>query len=163
MNQPTASPLFSAILQTVLFAAVVFGVAAPGVAFAEDDRQGGESAAEMKEQFQREYRNLLRNAARLERNAATARDNYMEAQRRRYPRGAAREQLLVEADEAEKELAQLEVEIDRLRTEGRRDGALPGWFYEVESESFGEPKPASPSETDAEDREGRNPIHFDDE
>ena len=120
----------------------------------------------MKDEWQHDYRQLLQDAARLRRNSLNARENYARAQRRNYPRGGARQAMLVEAEEAERGLAEVDAQIEQLRLDGRRAGALPGWFYEVDEETQEPAQPAFPAEaTEAspEDREGRNPLYLDSE
>ncbi len=153
----------------VLALSLGFAVATPALASDETAAtplSGEETLAEQKEHWQARYRRLLRDKARLERNIASAKNNYTLAQRRNYPRGGARERYRLDAERGEQELSRVEDDIDRLLAEGRRDGALPGWFAEVEDESFDVPEPvapAAPSARDRRDREGRNPIWFEDE
>ncbi|MEE8163955.1 MAG: hypothetical protein V3T64_00150 [Myxococcota bacterium] len=118
----------------------------------------------MKDKWQADYRRLLQDADRLRRNARNARENYVHAQRRNYPRGGARQQMLIEAEEAERGLVEVEARIEQLRLDARRAGALPGWFYEVDDEPRGMAQPASPAETTGpspDDRAGRNPLYLD--
>jgi len=106
---------------------------------------------------------LLRNAALLERNARRSREYYAQAQRRNYPRGGARQRLLAQAAEAEAELRTVREEIEALRVEARREGALPGWLYEVEDEEIVVPEPAAPDGSDSSSDErdaGRNPLYL---
>jgi len=133
--------------------------------FAGNDDEAGEEAAqaETKSQFQAEYRRLLHNAELLRQNAANARENYSKSRARRYPRGAASRQFLIDAEEAERELVEVEAEIERFKTNGQREGALPRWFYEVEDEPLGVARPAAPADRDPADLEGRNPLYLDDE
>jgi hypothetical protein len=126
---------------------------------------------EQKAEWQKRYRSLLQNEARLHHNAQMARENYARAQRRNYPRGGARQQFLVDADDAEKELVTVKEEIAQLRVEARHDSIPKNWLYEVEEEpvTFGAPASASTSQNadgndvDEEDREGRNPLYFKDQ
>jgi hypothetical protein len=116
-----------------------------------------------KESWQADYRRLLSDAALLKRNATAARENYAQARRRNYPRGAAREQFMIDEDNAKKELVEVEAELDKFRRDARHRGVLPGWFYEVEDDPIEAPQPAAPSAEDVQDREGRNPLYLDDE
>ncbi|HKK50241.1 MAG TPA: hypothetical protein VKA74_01575 [Myxococcota bacterium] len=119
-----------------------------------------------KQYWQERYRMLLRNAALLERNARRSREDYAQAQRRNYPRGGARQRLLAQAAEAEAELRTVREEIEALRVEARREGALPGWLYEVEDEEIVVPEPAAPDGSDSSSDErdaGRNPLYLDDD
>lgn len=159
------------LLETRLLAGLLIGLCgalvAPTVlvasdAFGEDEY---DAELELKEEIQRQYRDLLRNKAIFQRNAVTAREEYAEANRRNYPRGEARKQYLINEKEALDALAEVEVAIEKLHEQGRRDGALPGWFAEVEDEPLSLTQPAAPAEDDdrVRDREGRNPLYFDDE
>ena len=124
---------------------------------------------EQKTDWQGRYRSLLQNEARLHHNAQMARENYARAQRRNYPRGGAREQFLVDADDAEKELVTVKEELAQLRTAARHDAIPKNWLYEVEEEPITTGPPASASQNaagdgnDRDDREGRNPLYFDDD
>ena len=118
----------------------------------------------MKVKWQTDYRRLLQDTDRLRRNARNARENYARAQRRNYPRGGARQEMLLEAEKAERTLIGVEAQIEQLRLDGRRAGALPSWFYEVEDEPLGGAQPASRAQTTEpvpEDQEGRNPLYLD--
>jgi hypothetical protein len=135
----------------------------PAVAADSADEQVDEFE-ELKQEWQGRYRQQLQEAARLRRNAAQARENYSQAQRRNYPRGGARQQFLLDADEAERDLEKVEAGLEQTISEGRLAGALPGWFDEVDEEPIMVSEPAAPSDgMDArpEDREGRNPLYFD--
>jgi hypothetical protein len=125
--------------------------------------EGYQLDASMKEEWQSEYRRLLQDSERLKRNAEAARRNYSQAQQRNYPRGSVRQQYLIDEEEAKKELAEVDAALEQFKADGRRDGALPGWFYEVEEESLASPEPAAIGEDDAEDMEGRNPLYLDSE
>ena len=72
--------------------------------------------------------------------------------------------MLLEAEKAERTLIGVEAQIEQLRLDGRRAGALPSWFYEVEDEPLGGAQPASRAQTTGpapEDQEGRNPLYLD--
>jgi hypothetical protein len=145
-------------------ATLAFAVGLPSALPVPAEAEPVDALEAMKDEWQDEYRRLLQDADRLRRNASNARENYARAQRRNYPRGGARAEMLVEADQAERDLVEVEAQIEQLRLDGRRAGALPGWFYEVEDEPRGNPQPASPGETteaSPEDREGRNPLYLD--
>jgi len=125
------------------------------------------SLQDQKAEFQSRYRRLLRNEVVLQNNIAKTREDYAKAQRRNYPRGGARQQLLLQADQMEAELATVRQEIETLKLDARRQGVPPGWLYEVEDE---EVVPAAPSDSgsdaasdDEADRAGRNPLYLDDE
>jgi hypothetical protein len=126
------------------------------------------TAEEQKKEWQDRYRDLLQNAARLERNALASRENYARAQRRNYPRGGAREQFIVDAELAEKQLVTVKTEIEGILDEARHAAIPPNWINEVDEENFSYAPPASTTEAgdevaDEDDREGRNPLYFKDE
>lgn len=145
--------------------ACVAGLSVPGA------RAQIASEAELqaqKDHWQERYRVLLREEARLELNARLSRDDYAQAQRRNYPRGGARQQLLAQAAAAEAELEKVRQEINAFRLEARRENVLPGWLFEVEDENIVIPRPAArdasgPVESQDQDRGGRNPLYLDDE
>jgi hypothetical protein len=120
-----------------------------------------QSLAERKAEWQERYRRLLLDASRLEQNAAGARENYARAQRRNYPRGGAREQFLIDAATAEKELEKVKQKIEAIFVEARREAIPPNWLYEVEDEGVTWTSPASQSSADVDD--GRNPLYADDD
>jgi hypothetical protein len=124
---------------------------------------------EQKAEWQDRYRSLLQNQARLHHNAQMARENYARAQRRNYPRGGARQQFLIDAEDAEKELVTVKEEIAQISLDARHASIPQNWFYAVEEEplTFGPPAASATnngSNADAEeDRAGRNPLYFEDE
>jgi hypothetical protein len=125
--------------------------------------QTEEEIQELRETWQNRYRALLSDRARLTRNIAAAKENYARAQRRNYPRGGARQQFLIDADSAEKELAATEQEIAGIFTEARHENVPSGWLYQVEDEPIETSRPAALDESDEQDRAGRNPIYFKDD
>ena len=143
---------------------LAFAVSLPAALPVPAEAEPVDALAAMKDEWQDEYRQLLGEVDRLRRNARNARENYSRAQRRNYPRGGAREQMLAEAEEAEGDLIKVEAQIEQLQLDGRRAGALPGWFYEVETEPRERLQPSFPAEAAGpapEDREGRNPLYLD--
>jgi hypothetical protein len=143
--------------------ALSLALAMPGIVAASSGADEDASIEDTKDDWQSEYRGLLINKARVQRNLEAARTSYSKSRRRNYPRGAAREQFLIDAATAEKELVELDREIDQFKTKSRRQGILPGWFFEVEEGPLDAPQPAAPAEEDPEDREGRNPLYLDSE
>ena len=129
------------------------------VALAQDESE----LAQQKTEWQDRYRTLLRNQALLRSNIAISQENYARAQRRNYPRGGARQQFLIDADNAEKELVVVKEEIAQISVDARHAGIPPNWLYEVEDEPLTAAPPASVSDekNDEEDRAGRNPLYFD--
>ena len=114
--------------------------------------------------WQDRYRTLLQNRVILKDNIAKLRNDYAQAQRRNYPRGGARDAFLQKAEEQEDKLAEVERELDSIQRDARAAGVPPGWLAEVEDESFEIPQPAAPSnDGDEVDREGRNPIYFEED
>jgi len=155
--------LFTAGLQLVAFSVLALALTSPGSVAASAGADDDASIGETKAEWQGEYRRLLSDKALLQRNLEAARASYSKSRRRNYPRGAAREQFLIEADTAEKELVKVEAEIKKLKSDARREGILPGWLYEVEQGPLDAPRPAAPTEEDPQDRDGRNPLYLDSE
>lgn len=117
-----------------------------------------------RDQWQERYRNLLQDRLRFTDNIAKSEKNYAQAQRRNYPRGGARDQFRIDADEARKGLAQTEESIQSLFVEARRADVPPGWLFEVDDEEITYEQPAAlDSSEDDDDRAGRNPLYFDDD
>lgn len=146
-------------LASILVSALAFGTIAVASAAAQ-----GDSLEQQKDAWQNEYRSKLRKAAHLEYTIEVSRENYARAQRRNYPRGGARQQFLIEADKAEKELADLRDEIDGFLTDARRNAIPPHWRFAVEDENVTFSPAATASEDDAgDDREGRNPLYLKDD
>ena len=115
-------------------------------------------------QWQERYRVYLTNREIIKDNIAKLRHNHQQAQRRNYPRGAARQRFLIEADEQEIQLQETEQEITAFRAEARAAGIPPGWLAEVEDEAIALPaQPAAAADEGGDDREGRNPLYFDDD
>ena len=80
---------------------------------------GEQSLAEQKAEWQGRYRGLLQNAARLRSNAQLSRENYARAQRRNYPRGGARQQFILDAEKAERELVEVKAQIEQIAIDAR--------------------------------------------
>lgn len=161
----TTSRTLSTFSRIACLLALALCVSMPGLASASDGDEGMDDsfALSEKEQWQSDYRRLLQEQARLERNAQDARENYSQARLRSYPRGAARAQFLVDEAEALKQLDVVRAEIEKFKLDSRRDGVLPGWVYEVEEEPLAAPQPAAKADEEPEDREGRNPLYLDSE
>lgn len=147
--------------------AVAFVLSALGLSpLASDTATAGtqQDPADQKEEWQGRYRGLLQNAARFEMNANALRESYEHAVRRNYPRGAARTQFLIDAEKAEKELVQIKAELDSLRLQAHRDAIPPAWLYQVDDEPLpSTPAAAAAKDSDAEEREGRNPLYLKDD
>ncbi len=149
-------------------AALACFVAALGVSLSlaatSASAQTAEEIQAQRDRWQGQYRDLLRDRLRLTANIAKSRKNYSQAQRRNYPRGGARQQFLVDVENAEKALAATEEAILEIFVAARGEGVPPGWLYEVEDETIEWVQPAAPGSDsdDEEDRAGRNPIYFDD-
>ena len=162
--------LVSTLGLAVLVSLIGFPILTPSSAEAQAGAQP--TLEEQKAEWQDRYRSLLQNQARLHHNAQMARENYARAQRRNYPRGGARQQFLIDADDAEKELVTVKEEIAQLHTSARHDSIPQNWFYEVEEEpiGYGSDSPAASSSgnsddnTDDEDDDGgRNPLYLKDQ
>lgn len=146
---------------------VLVALSAAAVFFAGSDAQAQFASEEetqaKRDEWQQRYRWLLRDQARLQQNVANLERDYIMSQRRNYPRGANRERLVVEADAQRKELVGVEKEIAGIYAEARAAGIPPGWLSEVEDEDLTVPAAKAEEDEPEVDREGRNPIYFDDE
>jgi hypothetical protein len=121
----------------------------------------GNSVHSQKSTWQRHYRMLLHDQARLRDNAAKSRENYARARRRNYPRGGARQQFIVDAEEAERDLIKVEEETLKFLEQARRNALPRNWIFEVEDENIQAPAATAASERD-DSRDGRNPLYHDD-
>jgi len=155
----------------------------PSDAHAESDQE----LSDRKTAWQDNYRLLLHEAAMVEQDGKTARENYARARRRNYPRGGARQQYIINAEAAEQKLVTVKLEIEQLADNARRDAIPPHWLYQVEDEPISLSPPASVSSEEADsddddyddddwddedfddeaeardredDRAGRNPLYF---
>lgn len=119
--------------------------------------QDATERAASKDFWQDRYRTLLERADTLRETIATETELYADANRRNYRRGKKRHVHRLAAEEARADLAEVERDLSTIKDEGRRAGALPGWFYEIEMERAAIARnPALAPEPD--DREaGRNP------
>ena len=139
-------------LRWAAFAGLVLLLFAPGVS-AESDAE----LASEKDFWQTRYRTLFDRADTLRETIAIETELYADANRRNYRRGTKRHIHRVAAEEARAELAEVERELSTLPDEARRQGALPGWFYEVEEDRSAIVRnPALAPEPDDRD-EARNP------
>ena len=107
--------------------------------------------------WQNRYRTLISKAARLRAEISQERERYADANRRNYRRGKKRHVHRVAVEKATRTLATVEAELATIQDEGRRAGALPGWFYEVEIEM--EESAQRPSVTSGPADDGRNPLY----
>ena len=110
-----------------------------------------------KDYWQTRYRTLLERADSLRETIEVETELYADANRRNYRRGKKRHVHRVAAEEARAELAEVQLELSTIQEEGRRAGALPGWFYEVEQDRADVARnPALVPDPEDPD-EGRNP------
>ncbi|MBB83892.1 MAG: hypothetical protein CL931_08805 [Deltaproteobacteria bacterium] len=139
-----------------VFATLVLLVFAASVAPTASAQSDGERGA-TKAYWQTRYTTLLDRAEHLRATVAEQTELYADANRRNYRRGQKRHIHRVAAEEARDELAEVERELSTLPDEARRQGALPGWFYEVEEDRSAIVRnPALAPEPDDRD-EARNP------
>jgi len=160
-RRPVGAFAITTSLAIFLGATAVLLLSVPETASAQTQTE--EEIQELRETWQNRYRTLLSDRARLTRNIAAAKENYARAHRRNYPRGGARQQFLIDADSAERELAATEREIAGIFTEARHENVPPGWLYQVEDEQIETSQPAALDESEEQDRAGRNPIYFKDD
>ena len=114
--------------------------------------------SDSKAYWQERYRGLLTEAAELRVTIERETELYADANRRNYRRGKKRHVHRVAAEEAKAELARIEAELATIEDEGRRAGALPGWFYEVELEL--EEGVRRPPVAEGPGDDGRNPLYL---
>lgn len=130
---------------------LLLGLMAPLATTASDGHRG-------KDYWQERYAGLLKEADRLRATIERETELYADANRRNYRRGKKRHVHRVAAAEAREELARVEALLDQLPEDARRQGALPGWLYEVEErhaerrQAGDAPAAQDPAET------GRNPL-----
>jgi hypothetical protein len=146
---------FTARGSIALLAFILALIAAP--AMSGDKATDAAEVQASKTFWQDRYRNLIRDAERLRKDVARERELYAAANRRNYRRGSNRHVHRAALEEASKELASVEAELATIDDEGRRAGALPGWFYQVENEI--EESAKVPSVASEPPDAGRNPIH----
>lgn len=141
-------------MAATVFVSLLLGL--PANADGSSSRFGNENNGP-KNYWQDRYRTLLASADRLKATIEVQRELYADANRRNYRRGDKRHRHHLKMVEAEEELAIVLEELSTIKDEGRRAGALPGWFYEVEDERS---SPASRADAEREsDDSGRNPLY----
>jgi len=111
-----------------------------------------------KTKWQNKYRGLIVQAAELRGTIDSERELYADANRRNYRRGPKRHVHHKAMKEAVTELAKVEAELATIQDDGRRAGALPGWFYEVDMEF--EDAERRPAIAAGPGDEGRNPLYL---
>lgn len=127
--------------------------AVPTAAVADDLAELGSE----KTYWQNRYRNLLAEASELRATIEVERELYADANRRNYRRGRKRSRHLEKVQKATAELITVETALATIEDDGRRAGALPGWFYEVEIEI--ESAKRRPAVSIGPGEEGRNPLY----
>lgn len=160
----TRGIVHAAVVLGLAFAlvSISFGVVLGSASVAHAGTEDAQDAE--KARWQGRYRQLLSLQIQLRDNAVRSRAYYAQAQRRNYPRGGARQQFIVDAEDAEKQLLEVKAETEALRDEARRAAIPQIWFYQVDDEPT-QSAPAATATDDAdanEDREGRNPLYFKD-
>lgn len=119
--------------------------------------------------WQSDYRELLLERKRYEYEIAQAQKDYVLAQRRNYPRGGARQAILLREQDAKAALAETEEKIQQIFVDARAAMIPPGWLLMVEDENLEyAPAAADPAgdpdldddDDDGVDTNGRNPIYF---
>lgn len=151
------------VVAVIGLSAALDGIGLSGASlFAADVAMAGneDPALSHKDAWQSRYRRLLENQARLRDNAEKSRENYSRARRRNYPRGGARQQFIIDAEEAERDLAKVEEETMELLEQARRDALPRNWIFEVEDEDIQAPAATGQTERDDSDDGGRNPLYL---
>ena len=110
--------------------------------------------------WQELYRGLLTRADALRAKVEVERELYADANRRNYRRGNKRHMHYEAMKEAASDLATVEAELSHIEDDGRRAGALPGWFYQVDLERKAAAR--RPASSLGPDDEGRNPLYLKD-
>ncbi len=110
--------------------------------------------------WQTRYRGLHADVVRLRGDIARERELYADANRRNYRRGRKRHTHREAMMKAMEELGRVEAELATIEEDGRREGALPGWFYEIdiELEDAGDQPKVQTTPND----DGGNPFFDDD-
>ena len=128
---------------------------APSLVMAADpsERRAG------KTYWQTRYLSLLTKAEALRGTIEQERELYADANRRNYRRGTKRHGHREAMEKAASELVRVDAELAGLKDEGRRAGALPGWFYEIDMER--EDADRRPAISAGPGNEGRNPLYVD--
>ena len=135
---------------------LVFAASVAPTASAQSDVERGATKA----YWQTRYTSLLDRAEQLRATVAEQTELYADANRRNYRRGQKRHIHRVAAEEARAELAEVERELSTLPDEARRQGALPGWFYEVEEDRSAIVRNPAPAPEPDDRDEARNPRFF---
>lgn len=91
-----------------------------------------------RQQWVQRYQDVRTKHAKLEQDLAQARIDYSRGRSSRHLRGEGKAGLLVEIGRLEQELEKADQQLRDFPDEARRDGALPGWFRDLEA-----PKPAA--------------------
>ena len=141
------------IARGLLIGLVLLPFVIPVAAQADDSVE----QAAQKMYWQTKYRDLLARAVELRATVDTEKELYADANRRNYRRGTKRHVHHDLMNDAAAELKEVESELATIEEEGRRAGAMPGWFYEVELEH--QDTEPSPAIADEPGDEGRNPIY----
>ncbi len=147
------------LLGTLLVALVAGGLGSDARAW-EPFESDPELRAE-KNLWQSRYRKLLADADALRAKIALETELYADANRRNYRRGKKRHVHRKALEKARAELERVEAELATIEDDGRRAGALPGWFYEVEAEfEDAARRPAIGAGPDEDRDAGRNPLYL---
>jgi hypothetical protein len=162
-----SSPNLNSLRPVLAATLAILGLSLCGLFLIGSDAQAQfateEETQAQRDTWQERYRWLLRDQARIKQNVANLERDYIMSQRRNYPRGANRERLVVEADAQKRELAKVEAEIAGIYAEARAAGIPPGWLSEVEDEDLTVPAAKADEDEPEVDREGRNPLYFEDD
>ena len=95
-----------------------------------------------RQQWVQRYQDVRTKHAKLEQDLAQARIDYSRGRSSRHLRGEGKAGLLVEIARLEQELEKADQQLRDFPDEARRDGALPGWFRDLEA-----PTPAAAQPT----------------
>jgi hypothetical protein len=117
------------IAATLLVTAVPVGMAA------DDDGE--------RQQWVQRYQELQSKHARLGKDLEQARSDYSRGRSSRHPRGEGKAALIGEIQRLEGEFEKVDRQLQDFPEEARRQGALPGWFRDVEAPTHAGAQPAA--------------------
>ncbi len=124
-----------------LLAVALFLPAALGAADPLPDPDAGAAEWELWQQSLREARGAVAEARSRQQAAEIA---YTRMRHHNRGRGAAKEAILVEREEARRELAEAGQRLEELAEQARRAGVPPGWLEPDEDEAMEEPAARAP-------------------
>ena len=120
-----------------MLASAMLVVAAPASLAEEDDGK--------RQEWTRRHQELKAKHAGLGQDLAQARIEYSRGRSNRHPRGEGKAALIAEIARLEEEFARVDQEFQDFPEKARRQGALPGWFRDLDEPTPPAARPAAPS------------------